>query len=147
MKMTVADEQFKSSAESYTLVAALFATITFSAIFTMLGGYSNNDGTALRARDAAFKVFLVSNIIATCSSLVVVFCFIWAWKDPVKFKLSQLAWGHRLTVVACLAKLVSLMTVIYVVVAEKCLWLAVTVILICCAPPCRGSKRPGWIQP
>uniref|UniRef100_A0A0E0HXT7 Uncharacterized protein n=1 Tax=Oryza nivara TaxID=4536 RepID=A0A0E0HXT7_ORYNI len=27
------------------------------------------------------------------SSIVVVFCFIWGWRDPVKFKLT---WSHRL---------------------------------------------------
>ncbi|KAK1326143.1 hypothetical protein QJS10_CPA01g00998 [Acorus calamus] len=124
MKMSAVDEQFKSSAETYTLVAALIATVTFAAIFTMLGGYSQTDGTAIRTQHAAFKVFVVSNTVATCSSLVVVFCFIWAWKDPVMFKLSQLMWGHRLTVVACLAMLVSLMMAVYVVVAEQCLWLA-----------------------
>ncbi|KAK1323199.1 hypothetical protein QJS10_CPA02g00612 [Acorus calamus] len=110
----------------------------------MPGGFSNNEGTALRARDGAFKVFVVSNTIAMCSSLVVVFCFLWAWKDPMTFMLLQLAWGHQLTVIACLAMLVSLMTAVYVVVAEKCFWLAVTVILICCGAPVVVCAILGW---
>ncbi|KAK1303930.1 hypothetical protein QJS10_CPB11g01200 [Acorus calamus] len=71
--LSAVDERFTSSVGMYTLVAALIATATFATIFIMPGG-----------------------------SLVVVFCFIWAWKDPVMFKLSQLMWGHRPTVVACL---------------------------------------------
>ncbi|KAK1284667.1 hypothetical protein QJS10_CPB21g00257 [Acorus calamus] len=143
-KMSAVDEQFKSSAETYTLVAALIATVTFAAIFTMPGGYSQNDGTAIRTKHAAFKVFVLSNTVATCTSLVVVFCFIWAWKDPVMFKLSRLVWGHRLTVVACLAMLVSLMMAVFVVVAEQCLWLAVAVILICLAAPVVVCAILGW---
>ncbi|KAK1280729.1 hypothetical protein QJS04_geneDACA019841 [Acorus gramineus] len=143
-EMSAVDEQFKSSAETYTLVAALIATVTFAAIFTMPGGYSQTDGTAIRTKHAAFKVFVVSNTVATCSSLVVVFCFIWAWKDPVMFKLSQLMWGHRLTVVACLAMLVSLMMAVFVVVAEQCLWLAVLVILVCLAAPVVVCAILGW---
>ncbi|KAK1280726.1 hypothetical protein QJS04_geneDACA019845 [Acorus gramineus] len=144
MKLSAVDERFKSTAETYTLVAALIATVTFAAIFTMPGGYSQTDGTAIRTKHAAFKVFVVSNTVATCSSLVVVFCFIWAWKDPVMFKLSQLMWGHRLTVVACLAMLVSMMTAVYVVVAEQCLWLAVMVIFICCVSPVVVCAILGW---
>ncbi|KAK1327102.1 hypothetical protein QJS10_CPA01g01004 [Acorus calamus] len=142
--LSAVDEQFKSSAGTYTLVAALIATVTFAAFFTMPGGYSQTDGTAIRTKHAAFKVFVVSNTVATCSSLVVVFCFIWAWKDPVMFKLSQLMWGHRLTVVACLAMLVSLMMAVFVVVAEQCLWLAVVVILICLAAPVVVCAILGW---
>ncbi|KAK1327105.1 hypothetical protein QJS10_CPA01g01001 [Acorus calamus] len=142
--MPAVDEQFKSTAGTYTLVAALIATVTFAAIFTMPGGYSQTNGTAIRTKNAAFKVFVVSNTVATCSSLVVVFCFIWAWKDPVMFKLSQLIWGHRLTVIACLAMLVSLMMAVYVVVAEQCLWLAVVVILICLAAPVVVCAILGW---
>ncbi|KAK1304033.1 hypothetical protein QJS10_CPB11g01201 [Acorus calamus] len=142
--MPAVDEQFKSTAGTYTLVAALIATVTFAAFFTMPGGYSQTNGTAIHTKHAAFKVFVVSNTVATCSSLVVVFCFIWAWKDPVMFKLSQLMWGHRLTVVACLAMLVSLMMAVYVVVAEQCLWLAVMVIFICCVSPVVVCVILGW---
>ena len=78
---------------------------------------------------------MISNTIAMCSSIVVVFCFIWAWKDPVRFKLNQLAWGHRLTVVACLAMIVTLMSAVYLVVPQETLWLAIVVMFIGCSAP------------
>ncbi|EEE66730.1 hypothetical protein OsJ_23420 [Oryza sativa Japonica Group] len=74
-------------------------------------------GLAIHADRAAFDIFLVSNTVAMCSSITVVFCFIWAWRDPVKFNLEHLRWVHMLTVIACLAMIVSLMTSVYQEVA------------------------------
>ncbi|XP_025797245.1 ankyrin repeat-containing protein At5g02620-like [Panicum hallii] len=83
---------------------------------------------------------LVATLIATVTfaataSIVVVFCFIWAWLDPVRFKVDQLLWGHRLTVIACLAMLVSLMTAVYITVDPESRWPAYVVIVIGMSTP------------
>ncbi|GJM96528.1 hypothetical protein PR202_ga13371 [Eleusine coracana subsp. coracana] len=89
----------------------------------------------LHGHRPAFKIFVISNTIAMCSSIVVVFCFIWAWQDPVKFKVDQLLWGHRLTVIACLAMLVSLMTAVFITMPHNSRWPAYVVIAIGASTP------------
>jgi hypothetical protein len=132
------DKYFELVVETYILVATLIATVTFAATFTMPGGYDQTKGIALHGHSTAFKIFVISNTIAMCSSIVVVFCFIWAWQDPVKFKVDQLLWGHRLTVIACLGMIVSLMTAVYITVSPTSRWPAYVVIAI-------GSSTPAVV--
>lgn len=134
-KMSLTDEHFKSCVEKYTLVAALIATVTFAATFTMPGGYNQNNGYPLFAKEAAFKVFVISNTLAMCSSLIVIFSFVWTWRNPRRLGFKQLIWGHRLIVLASLTMIVSLMTAVYVVLDTQCKWVAIVVCLICCSAP------------
>nr|CAB3491921.1 unnamed protein product [Digitaria exilis] len=111
------NKDFDNVVESYFLAATLIATVTFAATFTMPGGYDQTRGIVLHSRNDAFKVFVVSNTIAMCSSIVVVFLLIWARQEPIKLKLHNLMWSQRLTIIACLAMLVSLMTAVYITYA------------------------------
>ncbi|KAL6636952.1 hypothetical protein ACP70R_024524 [Stipagrostis hirtigluma subsp. patula] len=139
-RRTSSQKYFERSVETYILVATLIATVTFAATFTMPGGYNQDNGsptagTAIHGHKTAFKIFVISNTVAMCSSIVVVFCFIWAWQDPIKFKVEQLLWGHRLTIIACLGMLVSLMTTVYITVAPTSKWPAYVVIAIGASTP------------
>jgi len=66
---------------TYVLVPTLIATVTF----TMPGGYKAHTGISIHGHITAFKIFVISNSVAMCSSIVVVFCFICSWQDHVVF--------------------------------------------------------------
>ena len=56
-------EAISKARESHLVVAALIATVTFAAAFTLPGGYKSDQGTALLAKKAAFIVFVISDAI------------------------------------------------------------------------------------
>ncbi|GJM96529.1 hypothetical protein PR202_ga13372 [Eleusine coracana subsp. coracana] len=122
------DKYFERVIGTYILVATVIATAAFAATFTMPGGYDQTKGIALHGHNAAFKIFVVSNGVAMCSSIVLIFCMIWVWQSPDMFRINQLLWGHRLTVLAVLAMLVSFMTAVYITVAPTQRWPAYVVI-------------------
>ncbi|KAF5946526.1 hypothetical protein HYC85_016754 [Camellia sinensis] len=63
----------RQTGENHLIVATLVATVAFTAGFTMPGGYNGNDGPnqgmAILTREAAFKVFMVTDIIAMSLSI------------------------------------------------------------------------------
>ena len=67
------------------VVAALLSTITFTAGFTLPGGFDQNTGEAMLTKKAAFLVFLISDTLALCLSILVLVCLIWSMVyDPSK---------------------------------------------------------------
>ncbi|KAJ1685371.1 hypothetical protein LUZ63_016761 [Rhynchospora breviuscula] len=128
-------EEIKSLTQTYTsntsLIAILIATITFAAAFTLPGGYSNDlgsEGLPIMAKKIAFKVFLVSDTLAMCSSLAVAFiCILARWED-LEFLLYYRSFTKKLMWFAYMATTVAFASGLYTVVAPRILWLA---ILIC----------------
>jgi len=55
--------------KSHLVVAALIATVTFAAAFTLPGGYKSNQGTAILAKKTAFIVFVISDAISMVLSI------------------------------------------------------------------------------
>ncbi|XP_011022998.1 PREDICTED: ankyrin repeat-containing protein At3g12360-like isoform X1 [Populus euphratica] len=70
------EKWMKATAESCTVVAALIATIMFSAIFTVPGGYDQYSGIPIYLNRNSFMVFIVSDamsLFASSASLLMFF--------------------------------------------------------------------------
>ncbi|KAK4419963.1 Ankyrin repeat-containing protein NPR4 [Sesamum alatum] len=71
-KLDLQNEGLRNARKTVTIVAVLVATVTFAAGINPPGGFSQETGKALRGDRAAFKVFLVCNIVALFLSVGVV---------------------------------------------------------------------------
>ncbi|KAJ6855877.1 protein ACCELERATED CELL DEATH 6-like [Populus alba x Populus x berolinensis] len=67
------EEAFSKARESHLVVAALIATVTFAAAFTLPGGYKSDRGTAILAKNINFIVFIISDTMSLVLSSFAVF--------------------------------------------------------------------------
>ncbi|XP_021718607.1 uncharacterized protein LOC110686326 [Chenopodium quinoa] len=70
-------KEIKEHMSSLGLVAALLTTLTFTAAFTLPRGSNDENGTPVLAKKVMFKVFMFSDLLGMCSSIMVLFCLIW----------------------------------------------------------------------
>jgi len=121
--------------ETRVLVAALVATVTFAAAFTVPGGYKNEQGTAVLVKNAAFAVFVISDTTAMVLSISALYIhFYWAVmgkrgqvEEDIIENFSSLT--STLTEGAIIAMLIAFITGSYAVLAPS-LWLAITTCFI-----------------
>jgi len=67
------EEALSKAREFHLVVAALIATVTFAAAFTLPGGYKSDRGTTILAKKASFVVFVISDAISMVLSISAVF--------------------------------------------------------------------------
>ena len=121
--------------EAHIVVAALVATVTFAAAFTMPGGYNNEQGTPVLLKNAAFAVFVISDAIAMVLSTSALFIhFLWArlgkrGQVDEDIKANFIKWTSNLTTCAIPAMIIAFITGSYAVLAPS-LWLAITTCFI-----------------
>jgi ankyrin repeat protein len=79
-------ERRRKMAKYQIIVASLLATITFTAGFTIPGGYDPNTGSeqgmAILLRETAFKAFIITNTLAVLLSTSSVYLFLTAMMRP-----------------------------------------------------------------
>ncbi|XP_030506138.2 uncharacterized protein LOC115721046 isoform X1 [Cannabis sativa] len=80
MEKAIKSDRLKKISDTHLLVAALIATVTFTAAFTLPGGYENDDhtskGMAVLSNKIFFKVFVVADSVAFyCSAASVLLQF------------------------------------------------------------------------
>ena len=126
-------EVIQRRGENHLIVAALIATVTFAAGFTLPGGYNVNEGTATLAKKSAFKAFVVMDTIAMVLSVSAIFIFIFmSWHEKEVFLNKQIIPGFVLTMLAMGAMVMAFMTGLYAVLPESS-WLPIFTCIICCS--------------
>ncbi|KAJ8627918.1 hypothetical protein MRB53_021225 [Persea americana] len=113
------------------IVTSLVATVTFTAAFTVPGGYKNDgprEGLPVFMRNAALQAFVLSDILAFCSSMAATVLLVYA-NDH-----SKIYWAlqtcYYISGVAILATITAFVTAVYVLTSKESLWLAVTSLVL-----------------
>lgn len=122
-------EGINNATNSVTVVAVLFATVAFAAIFTVPGGDDNN-GMAVTVGTISFKIFFIFNAIALFTSLAVVVVQITLVRGETKSERRVVEVINKLMWLASVCTTVAFIASSYIVVGRRSLWAAVLVTLI-----------------
>ncbi|TQD79787.1 hypothetical protein C1H46_034650 [Malus baccata] len=111
------------------LVSTLVATVTFTAGFTMPGGYmssGNDEGKSTLVTDWLFQTFLICNTIAMYSSITVAIGLLWAQTGDMSYACSKV--GLPILGLALSMMLVAFMAGV-ALVTSNLTWLAIFVVI------------------
>ncbi|KAJ0905974.1 putative ankyrin repeat-containing domain, PGG domain, ankyrin repeat-containing domain superfamily [Helianthus annuus] len=122
-------EGINNATNSVTVVAVLFATVAFAAIFTVPGG-DNNDGKAVVVDHASFKIFFIFNAIALFTSLAVVVVQITLVRGETKAERKVVTVINKLMWLASVCTSVAFIASSYIVVGRKYRWAAILVTVV-----------------
>lgn len=133
-RVKIIGEYVKERKDSHLVMAALVATVTFTAGITMPGGYINekgpDQGAAVLSRNKAFQAFVVFNsvamILSTCAVFIHLHLSRWANKSR-----EFLLWRLSLDMIlfALFAMVLAFLAGIYSVLSAKALVSIVFVII------------------
>lgn len=108
----------REATSAHLVVAALVATVTFAAGFTLPGGYGGEDGTPVLSKKASFKAFVASDVIALCLSVGAIY-FYFNMENSFVFGLRTQEYlfvgGFYFTLLAIAAMLIAFVTGLYAV--------------------------------
>ncbi|KAL6907655.1 hypothetical protein ACP4OV_002694 [Aristida adscensionis] len=122
-------EGINNATNSVTVVAVLFATVAFAAIFTVPGG-NNDNGVAVAVHAVSFKVFFIFNAIALFTSLAVVVVQITLVRGETKAERRVVEVINKLMWLASVCTTVAFISSSYIVVGKHFQWAALLVTLI-----------------
>ncbi|MBA0641555.1 hypothetical protein Goklo_026093 [Gossypium klotzschianum] len=131
-------QKSREMATTMLLMATLIATFTFTAAFTIPGGFKNNgpeEGMSTLLGKSAFKAFVVTDSIAFTSSMTAAVLVFWSSSYQVTESfMDTLPFAIAFTWIALVAMALAFVTGLFVVLS-KTLWLAILVCFIGCASP------------
>ncbi|CAE5963103.1 unnamed protein product [Arabidopsis arenosa] len=119
-EMRVEGEKWmKETAAANSFVAALIATVTFQAIFTVPGGTNDTSGDPLHIREDRFMVFIIADTLsffASCTSVLIFLSILTARYSFDDFLMSlpkRLIWGLCTLFISTAALLVAFTTALF----------------------------------
>ncbi|GAV62660.1 Ank_2 domain-containing protein/Ank_3 domain-containing protein/PGG domain-containing protein [Cephalotus follicularis] len=119
-------EGINNATNSVTVVAVLFATVAFAAIFTVPGGDDDN-GMAVMVGSPSFKIFFIFNAIALFTSLAVVVVQITLVRGETKSEKRVVEVINKLMWLASVCTTVAFTSSSYIVVGRRNKWAAILV--------------------
>ncbi|CBI31364.3 unnamed protein product, partial [Vitis vinifera] len=139
----------REAGQSHLIVAALVATVSFAAGFTLPGGYKDGDGMAILSNNPAFKAFVVSDSLALVLSVTaVLFSFYTALAKTKKRVNLFVRPAYWLTKLGVGAMVVAFFTGLYTVLPHHSgIAISTFIICICCSvfSIISGSVPQRWI--
>ena len=134
----------RKASDSHLLVAALVATVSFAAGFTLPGGYKDSDGMAMLSNKPGFKAFVVSDSLALVLSVAAVLCHFYNALSKKKVHVTCfLRWAYWLTKLGVGAMVVAFFTGLYSVLPHHSgIAIFVLIICVCCSVLSITSGRP-----
>ncbi|KAL2515544.1 Ankyrin repeat-containing protein [Forsythia ovata] len=123
----------QNTTNSVTVVAVLFASIAFLAIFNLLGLYLRDgpkSGKAHNFNTIAFRVFCLSVLLALFISLAVVVVQITlvAWDTRAQKQVVSVV--NKLMWAACISTCGAFLAIAFLVVGKKSSWMAITITVL-----------------
>ncbi|XWS66985.1 hypothetical protein CRYUN_Cryun05aG0247600 [Craigia yunnanensis] len=118
-----------NATNSITVVAVLFATVAFAAIFTVPGG-DNDNGMAVVVSGTSFKIFFLFNATALFTSLVVVVVQITVVRGELKSERRVVEVINKLMWLAAVCTSISFISSSYIVVGRHNRWAAILITVI-----------------
>ncbi|KAK8955944.1 Ankyrin repeat-containing protein [Platanthera guangdongensis] len=122
-------EGINNATNSVTVVAVLFATVAFAAIFTVPGG-DDNSGEAVAVHTVSFKIFFIFNAVALFTSLAVVVVQITLVRGETKSERRVVGVINKLMWLASVCTTVAFISSAYIVVGRHFRWAAILVTVI-----------------
>ncbi|MCL7036600.1 hypothetical protein MKW94_025228 [Papaver nudicaule] len=122
-------EGINNATNSVTVVAVLFATVAFAAIFTVPGG-DDNKGMAVVVNSISFKIFFIFNAIALFTSLAVVVVQITLVRGETKSERKVVEVINKLMWLASVCTSVAFIASSYIVVGRHYEWAAILVTVV-----------------
>ncbi|XP_031094887.1 ankyrin repeat-containing protein ITN1-like [Ipomoea triloba] len=122
-------EGINNATNSVTVVAVLFATVAFAAIFTVPGG-DDDYGMAVAVTYTSFQIFFIFNAVALFTSLAVVVVQITLVRGETKAERRVIEIINKLMWLASVCTSVAFMASSYIVVGRKFEWAAILVTVV-----------------